>query len=136
MRIFYAIIFIGAVLAQPLVKGGWLAYYCFNKSYIIAKYCENKAKVELHCDGKCFLKKKLLSATVSAPIEMPGAPEAPPTPDMLRSFFFAPVYFEQVQGWALALPPGHRAMKKHFAPYVLPNSQDWDNKTLKPPVIS
>ena len=136
MRIIYAIILVGAVSAQPLVKGGWLVYYHFNKSYIIAKYCENKAKVELQCDGKCYLKKKLLSATISAPVETPDAPEAPAVPDVLRSFFFAPVYFEQGQDWILVLTPVHKAMKECFAPYGLPDSQDWASKALKPPVIS
>jgi hypothetical protein len=30
-----------------------------NKGYIAATLCENRAKPELHCNGKCYLMKKL-----------------------------------------------------------------------------
>jgi len=33
-----------------------------NQSYIAKELCENKDKPQLHCEGKCFLKKKLKQA--------------------------------------------------------------------------
>lgn len=33
--------------------------YEVNKTSIAKKYCENKAKPKMHCDGKCHLKKQL-----------------------------------------------------------------------------
>ncbi len=33
--------------------------YEMNKTAITKKYCENKAKPKLQCDGKCHLKKQL-----------------------------------------------------------------------------
>ena len=33
--------------------------YRFNKSYISSVLCTNKAKIGLHCEGKCFLDIKL-----------------------------------------------------------------------------
>jgi hypothetical protein len=33
-----------------------------NKTYIISSLCENKARPELMCNGKCFLNKKLKEA--------------------------------------------------------------------------
>jgi hypothetical protein len=36
-----------------------LADYNLNKTSISKKYCENKAKPKMHCDGKCHLKKQL-----------------------------------------------------------------------------
>jgi Na+/citrate or Na+/malate symporter len=33
-----------------------------NQKYIAAELCENKNKPELHCNGKCFLMKKLKQA--------------------------------------------------------------------------
>lgn len=33
-----------------------------NKKYIAAEFCENKIKPELHCEGKCYLMKKLKQA--------------------------------------------------------------------------
>lgn len=36
--------------------------YELNKNYIATVLCENKAKPELQCEGKCFLKKKIKQA--------------------------------------------------------------------------
>ena len=33
-----------------------------NRKYIAAQFCENKNKPELHCNGKCYLMKKLKQA--------------------------------------------------------------------------
>lgn len=33
-----------------------------NKNYIAAQLCENKARPWLHCNGRCFLMKKLKAA--------------------------------------------------------------------------
>lgn len=33
--------------------------YQMNKEYITSVFCVNKAHPELHCDGQCFLAKKL-----------------------------------------------------------------------------
>jgi hypothetical protein len=34
-------------------------WFFANRAAIAAKYCENKQRPQLHCDGKCFLAKKL-----------------------------------------------------------------------------
>lgn len=36
--------------------------YEFNKEFIIKNYCVNKDRPQLHCDGKCYLAKKLKAA--------------------------------------------------------------------------
>ena len=36
--------------------------YEFNKEFIIKNYCVNKNRPQLHCDGKCYLAKKLKAA--------------------------------------------------------------------------
>ncbi|MFD2520619.1 hypothetical protein [Emticicia soli] len=36
--------------------------YEINKDYIIKNYCVNKNRPQLHCDGKCYLAKKLKAA--------------------------------------------------------------------------
>jgi len=47
---------------QFLMKLGILTYFQLNRTYIIEAFCENKAKPQLHCDGQCFLTKKLQEA--------------------------------------------------------------------------
>lgn len=46
------------VMVAPIV---YLEYE-FNKEYIIKNYCINKNRPQLHCDGKCYLAKKLRDA--------------------------------------------------------------------------
>ena len=54
-----SIVILVALLSQSLVKSFIVVHYQINKSSITKKYCENKAKPKMHCDGKCHLKKQL-----------------------------------------------------------------------------
>lgn len=47
------------VLLQCSMKMAIVAYYQINKEFIASTLCENRAKPMLHCDGKCYLKKKI-----------------------------------------------------------------------------
>lgn len=42
---------------------GQVLYYQLNIDYIIEKYCVNKEKPELQCNGKCHLAKQLQITT-------------------------------------------------------------------------
>ncbi|GAB3554696.1 hypothetical protein [Spirosoma fluminis] len=48
-----------ATLLPTVSPWGTIAYYQVNKAYIARVLCENRSKPELHCDGKCYLAKKL-----------------------------------------------------------------------------
>jgi hypothetical protein len=48
--------------SQHCVQLGLFAWYNVNKQAITEKLCVNKAKPELHCDGKCYLGKQLKKA--------------------------------------------------------------------------
>lgn len=52
------ILFIG-LNAQCLIKLGTVTWYTLNKEYVTEKFCINKAKPKMHCNGKCYLKKQL-----------------------------------------------------------------------------
>lgn len=45
--------------------------YTLNKAYIIKEYCINKAKPELKCDGKCYLKKQIEKENASPISSLP-----------------------------------------------------------------
>jgi len=51
-------VFIG-VLFQSFSKVLIIADYYLNEDYIARNFCENKDKPQLHCNGKCYLKKEL-----------------------------------------------------------------------------
>jgi len=52
-------------MLKPIVFGSWFVYYGLNLTEVIEKYCINKDKPELNCDGKCYLSEKLGLDTTS-----------------------------------------------------------------------
>lgn len=48
-----------ATVLPTVSPWGTIAYYQINKDYIARVLCENRDKPDLHCDGKCYLAKKL-----------------------------------------------------------------------------
>ena len=59
MRSLLTYVLLFAVLLPSISPWGTLLYYRANKDYIARVLCENRAKPQLHCDGKCYLAKKL-----------------------------------------------------------------------------
>lgn len=52
-----------AVMALLIMQGVlWQVHYVLNKNYIAQELCENRNNALLHCEGKCYLHKKLLEA--------------------------------------------------------------------------
>lgn len=48
------------ILALPIFSPwGTVTYFVINRDYIENVLCENRNRPSLHCDGKCFLVKKL-----------------------------------------------------------------------------
>jgi hypothetical protein len=58
ISIFLLLAMLGANFSRIFVYAG----FELNRSYIAKELCENRNKPELHCNGKCFLKKKLQAA--------------------------------------------------------------------------
>lgn len=55
----FAFCMISLFVSNTLIKAGLFINYQINKAEITRKYCENKAKPMLHCNGKCYLAKQL-----------------------------------------------------------------------------
>lgn len=62
MRRSVAVILSFALLLQTFYASSIVTFYYANKNYVAAALCENKDKPQLHCQGKCFLKKELKNA--------------------------------------------------------------------------
>lgn len=62
LRSFTAIILIATLLISSLTR--WFVYAGFelNRGYIAEKLCENRDKPMMHCNGKCYLAKKIKQA--------------------------------------------------------------------------
>ncbi|MFD0962712.1 hypothetical protein [Pseudofulvibacter geojedonensis] len=52
-----------SIIAKPLYVGSVYGNYFLDIDGFIEKYCVNKTKVELQCNGKCELAKQLNSST-------------------------------------------------------------------------
>ncbi|MEH6406432.1 MAG: hypothetical protein V7767_04055 [Leeuwenhoekiella sp.] len=57
-RLFAFILFLTFAL-RPIYQAGYIVYFQLNIDSIVEKYCVNKAKPELHCNGKCHLTQQL-----------------------------------------------------------------------------
>lgn len=71
MRQFFAISFVLLFVLRPIIQFGQIGYYQFNIDEIIEKYCVNKERPELECNGKCFLNEQLEQPSNSSE-EKPG----------------------------------------------------------------
>jgi hypothetical protein len=54
-----SLLLIISLTLQCFSRLGVMAYFKLNQDYIAAVLCINKAKPELGCKGKCYLKKQL-----------------------------------------------------------------------------
>lgn len=59
MQRFVLYLLLVAVLLPTVSPWGIIAHYQLNKEYIARVLCENRDKPQLHCDGKCYLAKRL-----------------------------------------------------------------------------
>jgi hypothetical protein len=59
-KYFLSLFFLAITLTGSLKIAGTLGYYAMFTDDFVERFCENKEKPELQCDGKCYLAKMLL----------------------------------------------------------------------------
>lgn len=59
MKIALVYILLIATMLPTVSPWGIIAHYQLNKEYIARVLCENRDKPQLHCDGHCYLAKRL-----------------------------------------------------------------------------
>ncbi|QRR00061.1 hypothetical protein [Dyadobacter sandarakinus] len=59
MRTIIIYIWLITTILPTFSQWGTIAYYQLNKEYIARVLCENRDKPQLHCNGHCYLAKKL-----------------------------------------------------------------------------
>ena len=59
MRTILVYIWLITTILPTFSQWGTIAYYQINKEYITRILCKNRDKPQLHCNGKCYLAKKL-----------------------------------------------------------------------------
>ena len=57
-----AVLLILAIISSSFSRFFIYAGFEMNRSYIVSKLCENRNRPWLHCNGKCYLMKKIKQA--------------------------------------------------------------------------
>lgn len=84
----YVLLF--SLVVRPLFIVGHIAYYELNIDYITEKFCENKDKPQLQCNGKCHLAKELRVASLD--VESDSGNQG----KLINSFkSFTPLFFQK-----------------------------------------
>ena len=103
---FLAFFLVALVLLQTLGQEVLVVDYQLHKARITELYCVNKARPQLHCNGKCHLAKQLRKADATEK----KAPAGP----------FAKMKYEVLPGafaFVLAAPCPTQPPARHFVPY-------------------
>ncbi len=62
LRIIFSLLLLLLFVSKLAYSLIWQLHYELNKAEITARYCENKNRPELHCNGQCYLAKQLQKA--------------------------------------------------------------------------
>jgi hypothetical protein len=86
MKQFLSLFLACCIFGQTSIRTAWALHYQWNRA-VYLKNCENRDKADLHCDGKCYLKKKIAAS------ENPGSKE-PQLPAGFHQIKDIQLYFE------------------------------------------
>lgn len=59
MKAFFSYLLVSLVLLQTFSREVLVVNFTLHRATITARFCVNKARPQLHCDGKCYFAKKL-----------------------------------------------------------------------------
>ncbi|WP_151087484.1 hypothetical protein [Hymenobacter baengnokdamensis] len=59
MKSVFAYLLVALVLLQTFSREVLVVDFALNRATITARFCVNKARPELHCDGQCYFAKQL-----------------------------------------------------------------------------
>lgn len=66
MRILFSIVLLTTFAIRPVMEISTVMYYQLNIDYIVDKYCVNKERPRLNCNGKCYLMNQMEVNTESS----------------------------------------------------------------------
>ncbi len=67
MRILFSILLFASFAIRPAMEISTVLYYQFNIDTIVEKYCVNKERPRLQCNGKCYLMNQMKTSKQSSP---------------------------------------------------------------------
>lgn len=117
MRAVVVIGLIGVMLAQAWVRTAWALDYHWRQA-VYLKACENKARPQLHCDGKCYLLKQIKKS------ESPGD-AYPPLPEAFRQIKEITLFTESLPMWEVSALQEEKRLVEWLYHFSLPKWQGW-----------
>ncbi len=66
MRILFSILLFASFAIRPAMEISTVLYYQLNIDTIVEKYCVNKERPRLNCNGKCYLMSQIKGKTQSS----------------------------------------------------------------------
>lgn len=114
------------IFSNSLVKGALFVNYLVNKDYITEKFCVNKDKPILKCDGKCHLAKQFAKQDK----------QEKPTSETSKYKFESIEFTAQLP--LIELPTFQKEFNttdSYFA-YSVTHSDSHLNETFHPPIIT
>jgi hypothetical protein len=114
MKRYLILLMVGCISAQSFVRTAWTLHYQWNRA-VYLKNCENRDKSDMHCDGKCYLKKQMAASEN-------GDPKAPELPSGFRQIKDVQLFFEDAEPVTIvAIAPAEAGRSlPPFAAYRLP----------------
>lgn len=118
-------------MIRPLFIAGHIAYYELNIEYITEKFCENKEKPELACNGKCHLAKELsvVESNTDSSLQLGEGTTA-----SLVSECFTPLFYSSLNSFDI-LTTVPSLIKEDLKTYTKAYSYEEINRILRPPIV-
>lgn len=120
---FTLILLLTVLSLRPAYFVGNVVYYETHLSEIIEKYCVNKDKPELQCNGQCHLAKEISTVDTSKDVKA--------IVDVSAAFF--PVYFQTLDQTKISYFPTEEITT--YFNYDFTYSYLLSNKIYKPPMV-
>jgi len=86
MRILFSILLLTTFVLRPLIEMSTIMYYQLNIDEIVEKYCINKDRPRLHCNGKCYLMSQMKANSLSSEKE---------SDTIMLSELFIPLFYQE-----------------------------------------
>lgn len=108
---------------------GTIVHYQWNKKEITAKFCINKNKPKVHCNGKCHLKKQLKN------IEEVGQPSSNPNQSKeIKYFATEPFIVMEEMQFAFA-NNGCDFLEVHYSTFNINYKYQYNYTKKQPPAV-
>lgn len=110
MRIIFSILILATFALRPVIEMSNILYYQLNIDYIVEKYCVNKERPSLNCNGKCYLMSQMKAQTQS---------KDESTNTTISTETFIPLFFEDL---SIQLAQNN--------PVIIKPTQNWSHDTI------